>query len=82
VAPRAGLDSAAKRKKSLPLPGIDPPLSRLLMWKPIRKRSLLCRRRRWKDNIKMDLKEIIVKMGDEWNCIKFVSSGRLRYETG
>jgi hypothetical protein len=46
---------------------------RVLVWKPEGKRPLGRPRRRWGDNIKMDLPEVVVWTGSGW--LRIVSGG-------
>jgi hypothetical protein len=50
---------------------------RVLVGRPKGKRQLGRRRRRWEDNIKLDLREIGIDGGTEFSWLKIGSSGRL-----
>jgi hypothetical protein len=49
----------------------------VLVGKPEEKRPLGRRRRRWEDNIKMDIQEVLggVFVGTGWNCLRIGTGG-------
>ena len=55
--------------------GEDRGVHRVLVGKPEGKRPLGRARRRWEDNIKMDLQEVGGGLGTEWSWLRIGTSG-------
>jgi hypothetical protein len=55
--------------------GEDTGVHRVLVGKPMGKRPLGRPRRRWEDNIKMDLQEVGGVVGTGWNWLRIGTSG-------
>jgi len=55
--------------------GEDRGVHRVLVRKPEGKRPLVRPRRRWEDNIKMDLQEVGGVVGTGWSCFRTGTGG-------